>query len=74
MSERPSRHQRRPTLGVLPVSLEDLSSLIADPPSSITSPPPRHQIPPPTPAAAPPANRDKKDDHNASKEGNASSN
>ncbi|KAJ0235087.1 hypothetical protein HA466_0267070 [Hirschfeldia incana] len=75
MSERPNRHQRRPSLSVFTISNEDLSdiSLAANPPSSIPSQLPRHQMPPPTPAAAPPANLDKKDD-NASKEGNASSN
>ncbi|KAF8118933.1 hypothetical protein N665_0002s0233 [Sinapis alba] len=75
MSERQSRHQRRPSLSVFAVSNEDLSdiSLTANPPSSNPFQPPRHQIPPPTPAAAPPANLNKKDD-NASKEGNASSN
>ncbi|KAL0752594.1 hypothetical protein Bca101_034597 [Brassica carinata] len=74
MSERPSRHQRRPSQTVFPISLEDLSdiSLTANPPSSIPSQPPRHQIPPPSPAA-PPANRHSKDG-NDSKEGNASSN
>ncbi|CAF1696228.1 BnaC03g71280D [Brassica napus] len=75
MSERPSRHQRKPSLSVFPNSLLDLTdiSVTANPPSTIPSQPPRHQMPPPTPAAAPPANSDKKDD-NASKEGNASSN
>ncbi|VVB12961.1 unnamed protein product [Arabis nemorensis] len=76
MSERPSRHQRRPSQSV-PISLEDLSddiSLTTNPPTSITSQPPRHQIPPPSPAA-PPANRSNNED-NASKDhkGNASSN
>ncbi|KAJ0244054.1 hypothetical protein HA466_0200130 [Hirschfeldia incana] len=74
MSERPSRHQRRPSQTVFPISLEDLSdiSLTANPPSSIPSQPPRHQIPLPSPAATP-ANRSRNND-NASKEGNASSN
>ncbi|KAG2262387.1 hypothetical protein Bca4012_012949 [Brassica carinata] len=74
MSERPSRHQRRPSQTVFPISLEDLSdiSLTANPPSSIPSQPPRHQIPLPSPAATP-ANRNSNND-NASKEGNATSN
>ncbi|EOA21910.1 hypothetical protein CARUB_v10002393mg [Capsella rubella] len=56
MSERPSRHQRRPSQS-FPISLDDLSdiSLAANPPSSVPTQPPRHQIPPPSPAA-PPAN------------------
>ncbi|CAN8237488.1 unnamed protein product [Cochlearia groenlandica] len=71
MSERPNRHQRRPSQSILPISLEDLSdiSLTANPPSSTPSQPPRHQIPPPSPAA-PPTNHN---DDNGSK-GNASSN
>ncbi|ESQ40166.1 hypothetical protein EUTSA_v10015864mg [Eutrema salsugineum] len=75
MSERPSRHKRRPSQSVFPISLDDLSdiSLTANPPTSIPSQPPRHQIPPPSPAA-PPANRSNINDDNASKEGNASSN
>ncbi|XP_018475118.1 uncharacterized protein LOC108846385 [Raphanus sativus] len=75
MSERPRRHQRKPSLSVFTNSLENLTDIspTATPPSSIPPQLPRHQIPPPTPAAAPPANLDKKDD-NASKEENASSN
>ncbi|CAE6085600.1 unnamed protein product [Arabidopsis arenosa] len=76
MSERPSRHQRRPSQSVFPISLDDLSdiSLAANPPSSVPTNPPRHQIPPPSPAA-PPVNRSNNDD-NVSKDhkGNASSN
>ncbi|KFK24713.1 hypothetical protein AALP_AA8G015100 [Arabis alpina] len=78
MSERPSRHQRRPSQSVFPISLEDLSddiSLKANPPTSTPAQPPRHQIPPPSPAN-PPANRSNNNDENVSKDhkGNASSN
>ncbi|CAA7021205.1 unnamed protein product [Microthlaspi erraticum] len=76
MSERPSRHQRRPSQSVFPISLEDLSdiSLTANPPSSIPSQPPRHQIPPPSPAGTP-ADRSSNDDNaNKDHKGNASAN
>ncbi|XP_019097636.1 PREDICTED: uncharacterized protein LOC109131301 [Camelina sativa] len=74
MSERPSRHQRRPSQS-FPISLDDLSDIslavAASPPSSVPAQPPRHQIPPPSPAA-PPANHS--DNGSKDHKGNASSN
>ncbi|CAN8257348.1 unnamed protein product [Cochlearia groenlandica] len=78
MSERPNRHQRRPSQSISPISLQDLadiSMITTNPPtSSVSSQPPRKQIPPPSPAT-PPTNLINYDQH-ASKDhnGKASSN